>query len=230
MTEPPQRPNPKDLVALLQHDWKVALSYWTGIVVLGGTLIICWFDDDVGPGHPVFATLLAGWTLMLGSGLVAPAIRFLSPRWWHVPERERALHAILGVSVFGWLLDRSGWNRHAVYPAWGFSTITRTRLSLRALAARAGGGAHPPHSSWAIRGARLEFCCRVSSFICIRLCCNARSCFECSRCWKGTRRIRARHQTDPEVATRTELNVATGGGETRHRRRRRWRVVERLTS
>jgi len=142
MTEPPQRPNPKDLVALLQHDWKVALSYWTGIVVLGGTLIICWFDDDVGPGHPVFATLLAGWTLMLGSGLVAPAIRFLSPRWWRVPEGERALHAILGVSVFGWLLDRSGWNRYAVYPAWGFSTVTRTRLSLRALAARAGGGAH----------------------------------------------------------------------------------------
>lgn len=141
MTEPSQRPHPKDLGSLLQHDRKVALSYWTGVVLVAGVLIICWFDDDVGPGHPVFATLLAGWTLMLGSGLVAPAIRLLSPRWWRVPEGERALHAILGVSLFGWLLERSGWNRYAVYPIWG-SSITRTRLSSRALAARAGGGAH----------------------------------------------------------------------------------------
>lgn len=141
MTEPSQRPNPKDLVALLQQDRKVALAYWTGIFVLAGVLVVCWLDDDVGPGHPVFATLLTGWTLMLGPGLVAPAIRFLSPRWWRVPEGERVLHGILGVSVFGWLLDRSGWNQHAVYPTWGFS-ITRTRLTFRALAARAGGGAH----------------------------------------------------------------------------------------
>ena len=147
MTEPPQRPNPKDLVALLQHDWKVALSYWTGIVVLGGTLIICWFDDDVGPGHPVFATLLAGWTLMLGSGLVAPAIRFLSPRWWRVPEGERALHAILGVSVFGWLLDRSGWNRHQAAPMRGFDG---TRAGLASLEQSVRGAASAHGASFAV--------------------------------------------------------------------------------
>jgi hypothetical protein len=78
---------------------------------------------------------------MLGPGLVAPSIRFLPPRWWYVPARERVLHRILGVSIFAWLLERSGWNRHAVYPVWG-SSITRARLAFRAVAARAGGGAH----------------------------------------------------------------------------------------
>jgi hypothetical protein len=68
-------------------------------------------------------------------------MQLLPPRWCHVPVGERVLHRILGVWIFGWLLERSGWNRSAVYPTWGFS-ITRNRLPFRALAARAGGGAH----------------------------------------------------------------------------------------
>jgi hypothetical protein len=45
------------------------------------------------------------------------------------------------VGTFERLLERSGWNRRNIYPAWG-GPITRARLSFRALAARAGGGAH----------------------------------------------------------------------------------------
>ena len=111
------------------------------MLFMAGVLIFCWFDDDVGPGHPTFALLLVGWTLMLGPGLVGPSMRLLPPRWCRVPAGERVLHRILGVWIFGRLLERSGWNRRTVYPMWG-SSITRTRLPFRALAARAGGGAH----------------------------------------------------------------------------------------
>jgi hypothetical protein len=117
------------------------MVYWIAMLFMAGVLIVCWFDGDVGPGHPVYALLLVAWTLILGPGLVGPSMRLLPPRWCRVPARERVLHRILGVSIFGWLLERSGWNRRSVYPVWGFS-ITRTRLSFRALAARAGGGAH----------------------------------------------------------------------------------------
>jgi hypothetical protein len=140
-TDAPPRAKATDLVHALQHDEGVRLAYWTGILFMAGVLVVCWFDDDVGPGHPVFAALLTGWTLMLGPGLVSPSIRLLPPRWCRVPSGERVLHRVLGVSIFSQMLERSGWNRHNVYRVWGFS-ITRTRLPFRALAARAGGGAH----------------------------------------------------------------------------------------
>ena len=128
-----------DLVAALEHDRNVALVYWVGILFMAAVLIVCWLD--VGPGHPIFSALLVGWTLMLGPGLVGPSIRLLPPRWCHVPAREHVVHRILGVSIFGWLLERSGWNRRNVYAVWGFS-ISRSRLLFRVLAARGGGGAH----------------------------------------------------------------------------------------
>ena len=52
---------------------------------------------------------------------------------------ERVLHRILGVGVFGWLLERSGWNRNNAYLP---TSLTRDRLRLRADAARGGIGAH----------------------------------------------------------------------------------------
>lgn len=140
-TDPSSRARPMDLITALEHDRKVAVAYWVGMLFMAAVLIVCWLSDDVGPGHPIFSVLLVGWTLMLGPGLVAPAIRLLPPRWCHVPARERVVHRVLGVSVFAWLLERSGWNRRNVYAVWGFS-ITRSHLLFRALAARAGGGAH----------------------------------------------------------------------------------------
>jgi hypothetical protein len=37
---------------------------------------------------------------------------------------------MLGVGVFGWLLDVSGWNRHALEPVRGFSGKRADLLSL----------------------------------------------------------------------------------------------------
>jgi hypothetical protein len=43
--------------------------------------------------------------------------------------------------VFGWLLERSGYNRRVVHPMWRFS-ISRAALPSRAQAARGGASAH----------------------------------------------------------------------------------------
>jgi hypothetical protein len=130
-----------DLISALQHDRKVRLVYWSGMLIGAGVLMVFWFDGDIGPGHPAFAVSVTLWTAFLTAGVAVPVLRLLPSRWCRVPAGERVLHRILGVWLFGWLLERSGWNRRNVYPAWG-SSITRTRLGFRALAARGGAGAH----------------------------------------------------------------------------------------
>jgi hypothetical protein len=109
------------------------------MLIGAGVLMVWWFAR--GPGHPVVALLVTIWTGALTPGVAVPVLRRLPPRWCRVPAGERVLHRILGVGIFGWLLERSGWNRRNVYPAWG-SSITRARLPLRVLAARGGSGAH----------------------------------------------------------------------------------------
>ena len=47
-----------------------------------------------------------------------------------VPAGERVLHRMLGVGIFGWLLERSGWNRHVAGPVRGFDGDRRTRYYL----------------------------------------------------------------------------------------------------
>jgi hypothetical protein len=113
--------------------------YWIAILIWAGVLMVWWFAR--GPDHPVCALIVTIWTAILTPGLAVPVLKGLPPRWHRVPSGERVLHRILGVRIFGWLLERSGWNRHNVYPAWE-SSITKTRLPLRALAARGGAGAH----------------------------------------------------------------------------------------
>jgi hypothetical protein len=51
------------------------------------------------------------------------------------------LHRILGVGVFGWVLDVSGWNRHLAEPMRGFSG-TRGGLPSLEQGVRAGAIAH----------------------------------------------------------------------------------------
>jgi hypothetical protein len=128
-----------DLVSSLQHNRILRMAYWIAMLFSAGYLSFFWFV--LGPSHPVFALMVVSWTFVLGPGLVGPSMQLLPPRLCRVPAGERVLHRILGVWIFGWLLERSGWNRSAVYPTWGFS-ITRNRLLFRALAAQAGGGAH----------------------------------------------------------------------------------------
>ena len=138
-TEPSSKAGSRDLVSILNRDTHAAVAYWIGILIGAGVLMVWWFAR--GPDHPVCALIVTIWTAILTPGLAVPALKRLPPRWHRVPSGERVLHRILGVRIFGWLLERSGWNRHHVYPAWE-SSITRTRLPLRALAARGGAGAH----------------------------------------------------------------------------------------
>src|SRR5687767_12831832 len=95
-------------------------AYWTAILFMAGLLIVLWFDSEVGPGHPVYALLLVAWTFILGPGVAIPVLLRLPHHWFRVPARERVLHRALGVDIFGWLLDRSGYNRRFVYPMWEF--------------------------------------------------------------------------------------------------------------
>jgi hypothetical protein len=138
-TEPSPKAGSKDLVSILNRDTHAAVAYWIGILIGAGVLMVWWFAR--GPDHPGCALILTIWTAILTPGLAVPVLKRLPPRWHRVPSGERVLHRILGVRIFGWLLERSGWNRHHVYPAWE-SSITRTRLPFRALAARGGAGAH----------------------------------------------------------------------------------------
>ncbi len=133
-TEPARGSRPVDFANL-------GGGYWTAILFLAGTLAFLWVDDDVGPGHPVFALILTSWTFLLGPGVAIPVILRLPRHWFRVPEGEYLIHRALGVGIFGWLLDRSGYNRQFVYPIWEFPN-TRAGLASRAQAARGGVSAH----------------------------------------------------------------------------------------
>jgi hypothetical protein len=138
-TDPSPKARSMDLVSVLQHDRNVRVAYWIGMLIGAVVLMVWWFAR--GPGHPVFAMIVIIWTAVLTPGVAVPVLLCLPHRWCRVPAGERVLHRLLGVGIFAWLLERSGWNRRNVYPAWG-SAITRARLPLRVLAARGGGGAH----------------------------------------------------------------------------------------
>lgn len=118
-----------------------AFWYWVGILLAAGLLIDLWFDDDIGPGHPAYALLVTTWTFFLTPGVAIPAVllvaRLLPRHWFRVPAGERVLHRMLGVGNFGWLLERSGWNRRVVVPLRRFDG---TRAGLRSLERSALGG------------------------------------------------------------------------------------------
>ncbi len=118
-----------------------AFVYWLGILFMAGLLIDRWFDDDMGPDHPAYALLVTTWTFFLTPGVAIPAVllvtRLLPRHWFRVPAGERVFHRMLGVGNFGWLLERSGWNRHVVVPLRRFDG---TRAGLRSLERSALGG------------------------------------------------------------------------------------------
>jgi hypothetical protein len=115
--------------------------YWVGILFMAGLLIDRWFDDDIGPDHPAYALLVTTWTFFLTPGVAIPAVllvtRLLPRHWFRVPAGERVFHRMLGVGNFGWLLERSGWNRHVIVPLRRFDG---TRAGLRSLERSALGG------------------------------------------------------------------------------------------
>jgi hypothetical protein len=115
------------------------IPYAIGSLFMAGLLIFCWLVR--GPDHPVYGLLVVSWTLALGPVVAGPVMRRLPARWFHVPTGEHLLHRILGVRVFGWLLDRSGWNRYVALPMRGFNG-TRAALRTLELSVRASASGH----------------------------------------------------------------------------------------
>jgi hypothetical protein len=119
----------------------LAFVYWIAMLCMAWLLIDQWFDDDMGPGHPAYALLVALWTFFLTPGVAIPAVvlvtRFLPRNWFRVPAREQVLHCLLGVGTFARLLERSGWNRRVVAPLRRFDG---TKAGLRSLERSALGG------------------------------------------------------------------------------------------
>ena len=111
-------------------------SYWPAMLLWAGLLVVLWFA--LGPSNPYYALMVVAWTWILGPRVAGPAMRTLPPQWFRVPAGERVLHRMLGVGIFGWLLDRSGWNRHLAEPMRGFDG---TRAGLRSLELSVRGGA-----------------------------------------------------------------------------------------
>ena len=119
--KPLPKANPLDL--LFQSVW-FRLSY---LLFLATYITVFWFvlgpaSKVAGATTPWYAVSVALGTCGLVLAVPAPALMRRMPRqWFRVPPGERVLHRIVGVGVFGWLLDVSGWNRRVLEPLRGFS-------------------------------------------------------------------------------------------------------------
>jgi hypothetical protein len=119
--KPSPKPNPFDFI--FQSIW-LRLTY---LLFWATYITVFWFV--LGPASnvaaettPLYAVSVAWGTCALGVAVPAPAVMRRVPRdWFRVSPRERVLHRMLGIGVFGWLLDVSGWNRHVLEPLRGFS-------------------------------------------------------------------------------------------------------------
>jgi len=115
------------------------------MLIWAGVLIVWWFAR--GPSHPMYPLMVTTWTWLLGPGVAGPVMRFVPPRWFRVPAGEHILHRLLGVGIFGWLLDRSGWNRHFADPVRGFDG---TKAGLTSLEGSVRGAACAHGTSFAV--------------------------------------------------------------------------------
>jgi ubiquinone/menaquinone biosynthesis C-methylase UbiE len=110
--EPSPQANPLDVCQ--------SLWYRLFLLFMATNVAVCWFA--VGPGNPWCA-----WSVSWTTASLVPAVptasimRRVPRRWFRVPAGERVLHRMLGVGIFGWLLDVSGWNRRVVEPLRVFS-------------------------------------------------------------------------------------------------------------
>ncbi len=119
--KPSPKANPMDV---LFHSVWFRLIYLLSFAIYTTVL---WFV--LGPASkvaeattPWYAVSVACGTLGLVVAVPALAVVRRVPRqWFRVPARERLLHRMLGVGVFGWLLDVSRWNPQVLEPLRGFS-------------------------------------------------------------------------------------------------------------
>jgi hypothetical protein len=103
----------------------------------------------MGPDNPFLGMTVTLCTANLGLAVIPLAVR-IPARWYHVPRAERWLHYLLAVPAFGWLLDRSGWNRKVALPMRQLR-ISRTSLPRLLEYIHAAEGAHAiaflPHAA-----------------------------------------------------------------------------------
>ena len=100
--------------AVFQSAW-----YWLVLLGFAAYLTVLWFV--LGPSNPGYAVSVVLGTFGLGPAVAGPLARHAPRQWFRVPAGEHVLHSILGVGVFGWLLDVSRWNRLVAEPMRGFS-------------------------------------------------------------------------------------------------------------
>jgi Glycosyl-4,4'-diaponeurosporenoate acyltransferase len=129
--ELPSKANP---MAAFQSVW-----YRLALLLLVTYLTVLWFV--LGPSNPLYAVSVLWGTCSLVPAVPAAVMRRVPRQWFRVPPGERVLHRIVGVGIFGWLLDVSGWNRHVPEPLRGFSG-KRAGLPSLEQSARAGALAH----------------------------------------------------------------------------------------
>jgi glycosyl-4,4'-diaponeurosporenoate acyltransferase len=119
--QPSPKANPIEVV--FQSAW-----YRLVLLFLALYLVVFWFI--LGPSNPWYAMGVVGGTFALGPAVAAPVGRRVPRRWFRVPTCERVFHRIVGVGIFGWLLDVFGWNRVVAKPMRGFSGTRAGLLSL----------------------------------------------------------------------------------------------------
>ena len=128
-----------------ERERAIAFGYWFAMLVVAGVLVFLWFAIAEGPDHPAYALFVTAWVFVLTPGVAIPAVllvtRFLPRRWFRVPASERVLHRMLGVGVFAWMLERSGYNRRVVRPLRRFDG-TRADLATLELSSLGGIIAH----------------------------------------------------------------------------------------
>ena len=139
--EPQHKANPFDVI--FQNVW-VRLMYFLFWAIY---ITVFWFvlgpaSKLAGATTPLYAVSVVLATCALGPALPAPAIaRRVPNQWFRVHAGERVLYRMLGVGVFGWMLDVSGWNRRVLEPLRGF-TGTRVGLFFLEQSVRAAAVSH----------------------------------------------------------------------------------------
>jgi hypothetical protein len=97
------------------------------LLFLAMYITVLWFV--LGPASKVASATTPWYAVSVACGTfglviavpTAPVLRAVPRQWFRVPSVERILHRIVGVGIFGWLLDVSGWNRRVLEPLRGFS-------------------------------------------------------------------------------------------------------------
>jgi ubiquinone/menaquinone biosynthesis C-methylase UbiE len=97
-------------------------TVWYRLFVLFMVLELAVVWLVAGPSNPWCAWSVAWTTASLVPAVpTAPILRCVPRQWFRVHSAERVLLRMLGVGVYGWLLDVTGWNRRVVQPLRGFS-------------------------------------------------------------------------------------------------------------